>query len=310
MPAYALVGATGATGSSVLRHLLTIHSVPTSSHGQTTSNPNSPNQTLHVSLLIRAKPKLLSLFPALPSFTSQTHPNLKLNIIEGSATNPSTLDKALDHCSVIFMCVGANTAPIGHTLVRDTAAAIVASLRRLRGKHQKRNGYHPPTIIQLRSASLNPPLAAQIPKFVSRTVEFCLAATYDDVRAACAVYGDAARENLLDFVLVDPPTLHDAFGSEATGYRIIEGSERQAVCLSYADLGTALCEVAERRGEYSNTAVGVTATGHVRTSWGVLLGYLFRGGLGHLVHMAGGGENVVVVASCVGLVLAAVACYL
>ncbi|KAL2850272.1 hypothetical protein BJY01DRAFT_245585 [Aspergillus pseudoustus] len=302
MPTYALLGATGATGSSVLRHLLNTHSSPSSA-----ANFN-PSLNLHI--LVRSKSKLLSSFPDLEP---QSQPPLRIQITQGYATDPTALDAVLHSASIIFMCVATNDSTIGRTLTQDTASAILASLRRLRHAATKgdsgkpRNHYAAPTLIQLRSASLNPALAAQVPRFVSCTVHFCLAAQYADLSAACAAYEAAARdeEGLLEYVLVDPPTLHDAFGAApATGHRLIGDSERQAICLSYADLGVALCEVALRAGEFRGKAVGVTATGDVRMTWGVLAGYLFQGGLRHLSYTCGGRENVVVAGGCLALVVA------
>ncbi|KIA75619.1 Averufin oxidase A [Aspergillus ustus] len=316
MPTYALLGATGATGSSVLRHLLNTHRAPNANAAATSNSNSNPNPSLNLNILVRSKPKLLFTFPTLESHshshypTNSSSPGIQIQITEGSATDPTALDSVLHSACIIFMCVATNDSTIGRTLTQDTASAILASLRRLRHSSKPRSLYVTPTLIQLRSASLNPPLAAQVPRFVSRAVRFCLAAQYADLAAACASYEQAARDEkgLLEYVLVDPPTLHDAFGhTPPTGHRLIEDNEkeRQAICLSYADLGVALCEVAGRAGEYKGRAVGVTATGGVRMSWGVLAGYLFQGGVTHLVYRCGGGENVVVVAGCIVLVVVA-----
>ncbi|KAL2819633.1 hypothetical protein BDW59DRAFT_181611 [Aspergillus cavernicola] len=281
MPTYALLGATGATGSSVLRHLLETQSA-----------------SLQLNLLVRSKSKLLS---AIPDLETRRAP--KIHIIQADSTNPDALDTCIHQANVVFMCVAQNGSPTGTTLVQDTVAAVIEALRRRQTQHPC-----PPTVIQLRSASLNPALAAQVPRFVHRLVSSCLFAGYADLRRACSFYEQARREQLLEYVLVDPPTLHDADGVQPTGYRLIT-TEAQAITLSYADLGVALCEIADRARQFQGLAVGVTATGPVKQNWGVLAGYLVQGGVDHLDYRYGR-ENMVVVGFCIVLVLVCLLAYL
>jgi putative NADH-flavin reductase len=286
MPSYALLGATGATGSSVLRHLLY----------------SSSSSDLTVNVLVRSKSKLLAAFPGLDRRSARA-PTPTIRIFEGDSTNPDVLCAVLQDASLVFMCVAQNGSPMGTTLVQNTAAALIEARRR---QAQPRGEL---TVIQLRSASLNPVLAVQVPRFVHRIVCFCLAAGYEDLRRACVLYEAAATEALLQYVLVDPPTLHDAMGTQTTGYRLIDTTDmedkerqKQAICLSYADLGVAMCEIASRANKLRGQAVGVTATGPVRQTWTVLAGFLLQGGLEHLDYRYGR-ENVVVVAVCILLLL-------
>lgn len=288
MPSYALLGATGATGSSVLRHLL---------------YSGSPSD-LTVNVLVRSKSKLLAAFPGLDKPRPSARATIPtIRIFEGDSTNPDVLCAVLQDASLVFMCVAQNGSPMGTTLVQNTAAALIEARRR---EAQPRGEL---TVIQLRSASLNPVLAVQVPRFVHRIVCFCLAAGYADLRWACVLYEAAATEGLLQYVLVDPPTLHDAGGTRTTGYRLIDTTDmedrekqRQAICLSYADLGVAMCEIASRADKLHGQGVGVTATGPVRQTWVVLAGFLLQGGLGHLDYRYGR-ENVVVTGVCIVLLL-------
>ncbi|OJI99514.1 hypothetical protein ASPVEDRAFT_26322 [Aspergillus versicolor CBS 583.65] len=284
MPTYALLGATGATGSSVLRCLL-----------QTASE--NKNDSFSINILVRSRPKLLAMFSGLDQRRSPT-----IRIFQGESTNPERLDAVLHNASVLFMCVGQNGSPMGTSLVQDSATAVVDALRRRRRQQPLSSC----TVIQLRSASLNPALAAQVPRFVHRLVSFCLFAGYSDLRRACEVLHEASLAGLLQYVLVDPPTLHDADGSKPTGHRLIIG-ESQVTALSYADLGVALCEIADRAYEFQGQAVGVTATGPVKQTWGVLLGYLAQGGMAHMQYRYGK-ENLIVVGICLGLILGVLGC--
>ncbi|OGM47485.1 sterigmatocystin biosynthesis protein stcO [Aspergillus bombycis] len=268
MATYALLGATGATGSSILRHLLR-------------TSPNS----LRIQILVRSKAKLLRAFPDL-----ETTRNPQVHVIQGTSTDSEALCECLRNASIAFMCVAQNGSPIGTTLCQDTGRAIISALQR----QQQVEGanYQPCTIVQLRSASLNPALAAQVPAFVHRIVSFCLFANYADIKQACQYYSEAQKQGTLQCILVDPPTLHDADGTQITGYRLIS-TESQAIALSYADLGAAMCEIAHRQDEFHGRAVGVTATGRVRQTWGVLLRHLLEGGSSHLMEKMVKGKVVV-----------------
>lgn len=252
MPTYVLLGATGSTGSAVLRCLL-----------------SEPPQGVKLNILVRSKAKLLKAFPKLEKTAApRTH------IIESTSTDTAALEACLDDADVVFMCVGSNESKPGTTLSYDTAAAIIDTLKNLR--KLRGNGYKIPTIVQLRTASLNPALARQAPRLVRRMVSFCLHYNYADIKRACALYETAATESLLDYIFVDPPTIHDADGTKRTGYKLIS-TETQETALSYADLGAAICEIATRGPELRNRPVGVTATGNVNATWGVLAGYLVGG---------------------------------
>lgn len=272
MPTYALLGATGSTGSAVLRCLLA-----------------EPPNAIKLNILVRSKTKLLKTFPKLDDSTA-----LRTRIIESSSTDPVALQACLFDADVVFMCVGSNESRPGTTLSTDTAAAIITSLRHLR-KQQEKN-YRPPTVIQLRTASLNPALACQAPRLVRRVVSFCLHHNYADIKRACSLYETAAAEegNLLNYIFVDPPTIHDTEGTQRTGYKLIS-TETQETALSYADLGAAMCEIATRGPELRNQPVGVTATGKVNVEWAVLAGYLVGGAksriLGSMLEESAGGKS-------------------
>jgi hypothetical protein len=256
MPTYALLGATGSTGSAILRHLIA-----------------HPPSSLHLNIFVRSKSKLLVLFP-----TFETSPPFPLTITEGtpSTTSPAATRAALLSADVILACIGSNYSTPGITLIADTARAIIAALQ----FHRETQGskYKVPTIVQLRSASLNPALKAQVPWLGRHLVSFLFGHVYADLTVACGLF-ESSPEGLLQYIYVDPPAIHDPEGiAGPTGHKLlVEEGERQKPDISYADLGVAFCEIAERRGELRGRAVGVTATGEVRKTVGVLLGYAMVG---------------------------------
>ena len=250
MPTYALLGATGSTGSAILRSLIV-----------------QPPQDLTVNIFVRSKSKLEKSFPDLES-----SPAFKANIIEGVPSDATALQQCVKDVDVIFGCIGTNIGTPGMSLIYDTITSVIDALK----THRKTRGasYKPPAVIQLRSASLNPYYKAKLPYLAQVMAPFCFGYIYADLGRACELL--ASSPELLRYILIDPPSIHDADGTTPTGYRLIL-EEKQEPALSYSDLGAAFCEVAQRRGEFVGKAVGVTATGKVNETWGVLMGYMATG---------------------------------
>lgn len=261
MPTYALLGATGATGSAILRYL----------------RSETPSE-LKLNIFVRSKSKLLASFPQL-----QTASPFPISIFEGPITDKTALKSCLENADVIFMCIATNDSAPGTSIALDTASAVVESLESLR--QSQISTYKTPSILQLRSTSLNKNINGGIGGYGAR---FCFHYVYADLERACEFYEDRAKKTpgLLDLIAVDPPSLHDAEGTERTGYRIStpehQSTEPTPTSLSYADLGAAFCEVATRRGEFAGQSAVVIATGKVNETWGTLVGYIFRGAKGRL----------------------------
>lgn len=256
MPVYALFGATGSTGSAILRSLI--------SH---------PPANLELNIFVRSKSKLLTAFPDLENTTL-----FQTTIVVGTPTDTTATRACLQNADVVFACIGSNYSTPGISLITDTASAILSALE----FHRNAQGpaYKTPTVIQLRSASLNPILKAQIPWIAQKLVFFVFGHIYEDLERACNLFASSAdaAPGLLEHIWVDPPSIHDPDGLVPTGHELmLDENEKQQPDLSYADLGVAFCEVAERRAELKGRAVGVTATGKVNQTMGTLLGYVAAG---------------------------------
>lgn len=272
MPTYALLGATGSTGSAIIRALLT-----------------SPASDLRLNVLVRSKKKLLTIFPDLES-TSQ----FTVHIFEGSTTpsaSKSSKNDALSQClkdaDVIFGCVGNNVPSVDTSLITDTVDSIIAALQTHR--QAKGAGYKPPTVIQLRSSSLNP--ASPLPWIATKMSWFFFRYIYLDLERACdrlvaaskaarPPNDDSGQGKLLEAIFIDPPAIHDANGMTPTGYELFTAAStglKQEPAVSYADLGAAFAEVARKREEFKGEGVIVSATGEVNLTWGPLMGYMLQG---------------------------------
>lgn len=254
MPTYALLGATGSTGTSILRSLL-----------------SQPPKQFTLNVFVRSRSKLLKAFPDLETTTA-----FKINIVEGIPSDTTAMQECLQDVDVVMACIGSNVSSRGMSLIYDTATAIIDALK----VHQQTRGsaYKTPTIIQLRTASLNPIYKAALPRLAQELAPFCFHHIYTDLDRACKLFASFAADSpgLLEYIFIDPPSIHDADGTTPTGYKLIL-DEKQEPVLSYADLGAAFCEVAERKDEFRGEAVGVTATGDVKQTWGTLVGYMATG---------------------------------
>lgn len=253
MPTHALLGATGATGSAILRCLL-----------------DSPPKDLNLNIYVRSKPKLLKAFPGLESTST-----IKIKIFEAPMTDTKTLQECFRGADVIHMCIAANDSKPGCSIAQDSAVAVVRALRELQAS--QRDDYTKPTVLILRASPLNSGIDEHMPALVFRWLWFVLYHCYSDHEKASKIYETAflANPDLMDYIFVDPPALFDAEGPKRTGHRLFLAGDKgeRSVGVNYADLGGAFVEIAERKEQLIGKGVGVTATGGVRQEWATLLWY-------------------------------------
>ncbi len=252
MPTYALLGATGSTGSAVLNHLLT-----------------HPSPALTLNLYVRSASKLYRLHPSL-SPTPPKQPTI--NIFEGTLETPEILAQALKGADVIFLCIAENANIPGMSVATDAAKAIIRACEGLKSKEEKGGGYKAPTVVVLSSSSVNPKLASATPRAVKRMLEMALNWAYADLRRAEGLYrslhdssGDKKEAELLNVIFAQPGALVPAIEKDKpTGH--VLSTEKSSRMVSYADLGVGMVEMAEKWEELGLgwRGVSVNATGAVR----------------------------------------------
>jgi len=131
MPIHAILGATGGTGSAILRCLL-----------------SSQIPDLRINILVRSKSKLLQDFPQLELTSSAT-----ITIFEAPISNEDTLKACIKGASTIYVCVATNHASRKVDIALTAAARLVAALGQLR--KDQGSEYKTPVVLFNRSLALN-----------------------------------------------------------------------------------------------------------------------------------------------------------
>lgn len=251
---YALLGATGATGSAILRCLLA-----------------EPPKDFTLKILVRSKEKLFKKFPDL-----EENAPFVIHVVEGQADDPDATRQCVADANIIFDCIGTNDVAAGQTIVQDSATSVIQALKACRKEQAER--YKTPVVLLLRTTGLNDHLSRNKTSLSINVGRWGLHNSYIDLQKAHDLLAEAEAENpgLLQNITVDPPTIHDPEGTERTGYKL-SIDDPPTASLNYSDLGAAFCEIAKRTDEFVGQAVGVSATGKVNENWPEVLGYLLTG---------------------------------
>jgi putative NADH-flavin reductase len=257
MPKHALLGATGATGSAILQAVL-----------------RYPPSDMKLSIFVRSKCKLLSSFQDL-----DTNPPFPVTITEAPVFLVPAMKQCIRNADVIHMCVATNVPASSNRVAQDTAETLVAALRELR--EELASIYVAPTMLILRSGSVNDDYNKAVPAPVHTFLMYALHYVYHDLDLACQYYklvADAGDKRLLNYIYVDPPSIHDS-GPKPTGYEFISdvAAKPPSQSISYADLGAAFVEIADRQEAFRGQALIVSATGKVEEHWLPLVGNMLMG---------------------------------
>lgn len=228
MSTYAILGATGSTGLSILQIL-------------------GASPTAKVNVLVRSRSKLESLYPSLPS-------NPNITVFEGSISDHAILTSCLAHTNAAFLTVASTFNALGTRIAQDTGHAVVAALQQLR-KDAGSTPYKPPRLVVLSSASLDDKFWGTAPSFVHRFMWNANIHIYTDLEKQESYL--RSHEDWLTCVFVMPGGLtHDV----QKGHEI--STERQQTFLGWLDLAAAMVEVAdEGEGRWDGGRVSVVLKG-------------------------------------------------
>lgn len=232
MPTYAILGASGFTGSSILTLLL-----------------KDPENCLNV--YVRSKLKLLALFPGLEE-------NKSVRIFDGRLDDIHLIASCISpDVNIVFSVLGLNENIPGIRIAQDGAQAIVAALCY---PNPNESAKTPPRIVFLSSASINSRIAANESPFILGFVKRAFSYAYEDLALAEAYL--RLHESWLNVTFVTPGGLVE---DEQKGH--VLSLDHSQTFLSYPDLAAAMIEIAESSG-YNWLGVGVLPKGKdVKIEW-------------------------------------------
>ncbi|KAF2716337.1 hypothetical protein K431DRAFT_235581 [Polychaeton citri CBS 116435] len=258
-PTYAILGATGNVGSSLISVL-------------TSPNPGTPNNKQpNLNILVRSERKLLSQHPSLSS-----NPTTRIYTLPSSnlATSASlaTLTDALKDATVAFLCIAVNENIPGVSIAQDTAAAVLTCLRDIRSSYPEAKL---PRLIVLSSSSVSEKLNASVPWVGRQIIHIAASYVYEDLTKAELLL--RAESGWVETAFVKPGGLvHD----ERKGHAL--STERQQTFLSFLDLAAGMVEIAGlERTKWDGVDVAVLPTASdVKIEWGVIY-FVVKGTLCH-----------------------------
>lgn len=233
MSSYAVLGATGNTGQSLLKVL-----------------SQSPDSEIHA--YVRSKSKLLHLSPELASATN-------VKIFEGSLEDVDLISDCIRGTRAVFMAVAVSDNVPGCRIAQDTTRVVVAAMEKLRSKAPNQKL---PRVIVLSSASLDDYLCRDMPRFVHWMLLACASHVYADLRKAEAYL--RSQESWITSVFIKPGGLvHDKQKGHALS------TEKQQTFLSFLDMAAGMVEVADAeddKWDMKNVSVLPTAK-DVKFEW-------------------------------------------
>lgn len=233
MPSYAVMGATGGVGRSLVQVLL-----------------QSPENRINA--YCRSRAKLHRLCP-------ETIKSDEVRVFEGRLDDVSLIADCLRNTRAVFLAVSVPDNMPGCTLARQAASVTVAALRQIRVEDGP--DARLPKVILLSSASLEEKFTGDVPAFVHWLLDRAVSHLYEDLTAAEAFLRE--QESWLCTVFVKPGGLvHDRQG----GHEVSTTTAKTP--LSFLDLAAGMVEVADDvKGQYDMKSVSVIPTGKVSFPW-------------------------------------------
>jgi hypothetical protein len=236
MSTYAILGATGSTGQSLLTLL--------------SASPDNK-----INLLVRSRSKLEKLSPA-----ALTNPNIR--VFEGPISDIPTLTSCLRNTHAVFLAVAVNSNVPGCTIAQDTARAVISALRTL--KEEDENHWKAPRLIVLSAAPLEPALWPTPNSLQRRILYTALSYLYSDLERAHAYLRSHSSWVSSTFVMPGG-IVHDV----QVGHEVVTDRHQEG-WVSYLDVAGAMIEVADCEGEKwegQNVSVVLKEGGRARVEW-------------------------------------------
>jgi len=220
---YAILGATGQTGSEIVKALL-----PTSAH---------------LNIYARSLPRLQAQFPSI-----QSAPNVTLFI--GDLSNKDLLASCLSNADVVFSSVAQNRNEPGLSVAQQTALAIIQALE------PRRSTERLPTVVFLSSGAVMPDKnAEQNNTFAQRLVHWCIYWVYTDLEKSFELF---KANPWVPVIIAAASALVHGTGHEV---KLVDDKEAASLLITYTDLATGMIMMGDEGERWHGKHVAMWVNG-------------------------------------------------
>lgn len=216
MPTYAVLGATGSTGSAVLSIL-----------------SQKPKNECKIHAFVRSASKLRKQCPELIESD-------QLTIFEGQLSDTEALAQCLAGTKAAFLCIAAVRNEPYCTIAQDVAKATISACNALRAQNKAI-----PRLIQLNSSATSAKFSESLPWLAEVILYRGNYWIYTDLSASEALFRSEA--SWLDVVYIKPGGL---IQDKQKGHKL--STERQQTFLGWLDLAAGMVEVADEESDVWN----------------------------------------------------------
>lgn len=225
MASYAVLGATGNTGKSLIELIL-----------------QQPNAKIHA--YCRNKNKLSAQLPIVVE-------NKRVEIFEGNIYDVDLFVNCLRGCRAVFLTITTNDNVPGCHMSQDSVRTIISALEQLKKEEAKTPL---PKVLLLSSATIDEHLNRDMPGWFKPIMKAAASHVYDDLKVAERML--RAEESWLTTIFIKPGGLSL---DVQRGHKL--SLDQQESFISYYDLAAAMIEAADdAEGRYDMQNVGVCNT--------------------------------------------------
>ncbi|KAI4718728.1 hypothetical protein E4T48_05002 [Aureobasidium sp. EXF-10727] len=221
MPTYAVLGATGNTGQSLLKVL--------------TQNPANK-----IHAYCRSASKLQTLQPEIVA-------NSNVKVFEGNLNDTKIIADCIKDTHAVFLAVAVSGNVPGNTIAQDTARVVIAASRSLRTSSAATKL---PKLVVLSAVPTEPAFAKEMPALALALLFRAESNIYNDLIAAEALL--RKEQDWLSVTFVKPGALSV---DTQKGHKITMQAAKGVI--SFMDLAAAMVEVADSGDAYDWKAVSV-----------------------------------------------------
>lgn len=262
---YAILGATGQTGSELVKHLLL--------HHQPESTAGNSNLHLHLNIYARSAGRLESVFNKMGLSDLGARPDVTLFI--GDLEDEGLMRSCLAGASIVFSAVAQNRNEPGCSIAQRTALVIIKALdanRRARMQQLAREGEveagrgsaqatteaigPTTTVVFLASGGVDPVATARINPIARKVFHWMLYHVYTDLeRSIELLREDSSESRSFDLVIAAPGGLVHSISKSNTDppppHAIALTGDISSISqvLSYADLARGMLRMGEEQRE-------------------------------------------------------------